>query len=46
MHYKDIVPNSDERLGLRVTKGGTPQDDSNYDNGNLRYHMIYCIDCA
>ena len=32
VHYKDIVPNSDERLGLRVTKGGTPQDDSNYDN--------------
>ena len=31
----DIVPSADERLGLKVTKSGTPTGggDSNYDNG-------------
>ena len=29
----DIVPSTDERLGVRVTKSDSIQSDSNYDNG-------------
>ena len=31
--FNDVVPSADERLGVRVTKGGTIQSDANYDNG-------------
>ena len=30
--FKNCVPSSDDRLGIRVTKSGTIQFDSNYDN--------------
>lgn len=30
--YSNLVPSSDDRLGIRVTKGGSIQDDAKYDN--------------
>ena len=31
--YRNCVPSSDDRLGIRITKSGSVQSDSNYDNG-------------
>ena len=31
--YRNCVPSSDDRLGIRVTKSSTVQSDSEYDNG-------------
>lgn len=32
MYFKNVVPSADDRLGIRVTKGGEIQSDSEYDN--------------
>jgi len=32
MYFKNVVPSVDERLGVRVTKSGVIQTDSEYDN--------------
>ena len=32
LHVKDLVPSSDDTIGWRITKSGTVQTDSEYDN--------------
>ena len=35
LFFKNCVPSSDDRLGIRLTKSGTIQTDSNYDNARM-----------
>lgn len=35
LYFKNCIPSTDERLGIRVTKSGTAQSDANYDNARM-----------